>query len=97
MSDRQEAIAKAAEAALGDEEKLKSLVDALALDSRRERQIAASTFSVIAKNEPQILVDYIDNFIDALNRPEAQTRWEMLETLAILVEFDARACNKAIP
>ena len=97
MSDRQETIAKAAEVALVDEEKLKDLVDALALDSRRERQIAAATLSVIAKGNPQILVNYIDNFIDALNRPEAQTRWEMLETLAILVEFDARACNKAIP
>lgn len=97
MSDRQEAIAKAAEMALGDDKKLKSLVDALALNSRRERQVAASAISVIAKSEPQKLVEHIDSFIDGLNRPEAQTRWELLETLAILVEYDARACSKAIP
>ena len=97
MSDRQEAIAKAAEAALNDDEKLKELVEALALDGRRERQMAASSISILAKNDPQRLVSYIGNFVDALNRPEAQTRWELLETLAILVDYDARACSKAIP
>ena len=35
--------------------------------------------------------------IDALNRPEAQTRWECLEALTYLIDFDSRTCSKAIP
>ena len=67
------------------------------MGARRDRQIAASALAVVAKEDPQSLVPHIDSMIDALNRPEAQTRWECLETLAIMVDYDARNCNKAIP
>lgn len=97
MADRNEEVKKLAEAALSSTEKLDELGEMLSVGSRRERQIAASAISAIAKENPELLVPYIDTLIDALNRPEAQTRWECLETLAALVDLDARNCNKAIP
>lgn len=96
VGDKNEAIRIAAAEALNDETKLHQLVEALAVSSRRERQIAASTIHVIATMEPEKLTDSIDELVDALNRPEAQTRWEALDTLAIMVDYDARTCNKAL-
>ena len=40
---------------------------------------------------------YGTELVDALNRPEAQTRWECLDVLTGLVEFDSRVCDKAVP
>lgn len=97
MSDRGEEAKKLAQEAMQDEEKLAELGEALSVGSRRDRQLAASALSLVAKSNPELLVPFIDKLIDALNRPEAQTRWECLEALAILVEYDARSCNKAIP
>ena len=96
MADRNETVNTIAQEALEDEKKLEKLVEALAVSARRERQVSASALHVIAKANPEKLVQYIDALVDALNRPEAQTRWEALETLAILVDLDARACGKAL-
>lgn len=97
MSDRSEEVKKSAQDAMNDEEKVAELAETLSIGSRRERQSAASTLALVAKGNPEILVPYIDKLIDALNRPEAQTRWECLETLAVLVDYDARTCGKAVP
>ena len=96
MSERNEEIKKLAAEALDDEAKLEELVQLLSEGSRRTRQIAASAISLIAKSDAEMLKDYVDAIVDALNRPEAQTRWECLETLVVLVDFDARACGKAL-
>ena len=80
-----------------DSARIEELAEALQTASRRERQHAAAEVCEVAKQDPAALVDYIDLFIDSLNRPEAQTRWELLETLTLLVEYDARTCAKAIP
>lgn len=97
MTDRNETVKKAAEIALSDDEKLNMLVESLAVSSRRERQVSAAAIHLVAKSDPEKLVGHIDALIDALNRPEAQTRWEVLEALAMLVDFDARSCSKAVP
>ena len=97
VTDRNETIKNMADAALNDTKELDSLVELLNTGSRRERQMAASAVTIVARQNPELLTGKIDVLIDALNRPEAQTRWECLETLAIMVEFDARACGKAIP
>ena len=76
---------------------VEELTEALQTASRRERQHVAAKVYEVAKRDPAVLVDHIDLFIDSLNRPEAQTRWELLETLTLLVDYDARACAKAIP
>ena len=97
MVDRVEEIKELAEAAMSDDEKLVDLVGKLSVGSRRERQIASAAVCQISKANPESLVPHIDAIIDALSRPEAQTRWECLETLAVLVNYDARNCSKAIP
>lgn len=97
VAEHSEMNQELADTALESEENLAKLVEALAVSSRRERQHVAAAIFIVAKSEPKMLVPYIDDLIDALNRPEAQTRWEILETLTLLVDYDARACGKAIP
>ena len=80
-----------------DESRIQELVESLQSGSRRARQHAATDLREIANKHPEALVEYADAFIEALNLPEAQTRWELLEVLTILVDYDARTCSKAIP
>lgn len=97
MADRNEETKTMVEAALKDDRALQSTVELLSGGVRRDRQIAASALNQVAKADSSKLVPFIDPMIDALNRPEAQTRWECLEALALLVDHDARTCGKAIP
>ena len=97
MAERSEMIQNLADTAMESEENLNKLVEALSLSSRRERQHVAAAVCIVANTKPELLVDKIDDLIDALKRPEAQTRWEILETLTVLVDHDARGCGKALP
>ena len=97
MTDRNNNATLLAEGAISDEKKFGELLAMLETGGRRARQHAASAIYVIAKTEPKMLVDHIDVLVDSLNRPEAQTRWELLETMTLLVDHDARTCAKAIP
>ena len=97
VSDRNAEIKSLAEEALADDAKLADVVEQLAVGSRRERQNAASALNAVAKADAARLAPYADKLIDGLNRPEAQTRWELLEALTLLVPIDARTCGKAIP
>ena len=97
VTDRNADIKTRADQALADDDKLAEVVEQLAVGTRRERQNAASILHVVAKADAARLMPSVDKLIDALNRPEAQTRWEVLEVLTLLVPFDARACSKAIP
>ncbi len=81
---------------IGDEKQLSKVIGTLANGSRRERQQAANTVASIARQDPQVLAGYVNDLIDALNRPEAQTRWEILDALTELVSYESRACDKAI-
>lgn len=96
MSDRTEENKGLAEKAAQDEEYLKELVEDLEGSSRRARQHAASVLSALARIQPECLDPYIGDLIDALNRPEAQTRWECLEALSYMVDIDSRACDRAL-
>ena len=51
---------------------------------RRVRQEAAHEIDLIAAKDPELLVPYIDQLIEALYRPEAQTRWEVPDVLTRL-------------
>ena len=97
MAERSEEIKQIADEALNDDGKLAEIVDQLSDAPRRERQKAASALRIVAKTNPDLVVEHIPVIVDALNRPEAQTRWECLETLTMMVEHDSRACSKAIP
>ena len=86
-----------AQSALNDKNALEGLVNNLSGASRRIRQVSASALALVAKERPESLVEYADACIDALNRPEAQTRWECLDVLTGIIGIDSRACDKAVP
>lgn len=65
--------------------------------SRRERQNAAATLSAVASLDPQAVFPHVDAFVNALDRPEAQTRWESLEVLTHFLSLDSGSCDKALP
>lgn len=96
MADTGAVAKKAADVAIGNEEKFKALVDGLSASSRRVRQGSAAALSLIAKENADLLVPFSNEIVDALNRPEAQTRWECLDILTNMVEADSRSCDKAI-
>lgn len=95
-SDKAQAVQELAETAVQDKKVLNELIENLAGSSRRSRQQSASALALVAKQKPELLIDHMDAIIDALNRPEAQTRWEVLEILCALIVHDSRACDKAI-
>lgn len=96
MSEKTQETLEAAQAAIKNPDLLKTVAEALAGSSRRARQNAAAVLSEVARQKVDLLVPYENDLIDALNRPEARTRWECLDALTALVEKDSRACDKAI-
>ena len=88
---------KRVEEALKDSAKLKELVEALSDGSRRGRLQSAKVIAGVSAENPVILVPFASDLVDALERPEAQTRWECLDALTYVVSFDSRPCDKAIP
>lgn len=96
MSDRSDEIKSQAEEASTDKKKLEAVMERLQDSSRRERQHAASVIKQVALMKTEVLIPYGDDLVDSLARPEAQTRWECLETLSLLVEHDSRTCGKAM-
>lgn len=88
---------KQVEDAIANPAALNELIEALSGGSRRGRQQAAKVIAAVAAANSEILVPHAAALVDALERPEAQTRWECLDTLAQLVPLDGRTCEKAIP
>lgn len=88
---------KIAQVVESDSSLIGEMVSRLSVSSRRDRQNASSVLSLIASRNPQALVEYVDSFVDALNRPEAQTRWECLDALTYLNEVDSSVFEKAMP
>lgn len=97
MSEKTENIKETAQQAIESPEIMKTLVTELSGSSRRARQNAAAVFAQISKVDPESLIPYLDEFIDALKKPEAQTRWESLEVLTALVPLASKSCDKALP
>ena len=78
-----------------DRDALSALVDDLSGHSRRKRQMAAHVMLLVAQREPELLSEFIPDLIDALYRPEAQTRWEILDALTLLVPEHAKEIGAA--
>ena len=97
MAEEAQTVEELADAALRRKDALKKLADELAGASRRNRQSAASAFAIVARTNPERAAIHVDALVDALNRPEAQTRWECLDALTEVVAVDTRSCEKAIP
>lgn len=71
------------------------LVEELSGASRRRRQEAAHELAGMARENPEAMLPYVGDLIDALDRPEAQTRWEALDALSAISEVDAEAVSGA--
>ena len=76
-------------------EALAALIEDLSSSSRRRRQFAARVVSLLAASDAALLTPYIGDLIDALYRPEAQTRWEVLDALTLLVPDHAKEIGAA--
>ncbi len=68
----------------------------LSASSRRDRQHAAAILAQQTREDAACVLPYGNELIDALNRPEACTRWECLDALTELVPHDSRLCDKAL-
>lgn len=74
---------------------LAALIEDLSSSSRRTRQFSARVVAILAQREPKLLDPYVSDLIDALYRPEAQTRWEVLDALSELVPDHAKEIDAA--
>ena len=74
-----------------DDAQVAVLVEELSGASRRRRQEVAHQLALVAKAHPDLMAPHVDALIDALYRPEAQTRWEVLDALSSVAERDADA------
>lgn len=93
VSERTAEDAKGGAIAAAD---VKEIAQGLSGASRRTRQQAAARLSQIARDDPSAVLPVGADLIDALNRPEARTRWECLDALTALIELDSRLCDKAV-
>ena len=74
---------------------IESFIESLSNPSRRRRQEAAHEIAEIAQTTPEVFEGRVEDLIDALYRPEAQTRWEILAALASLSESYGNEVIKA--
>lgn len=97
MSQRAEEVKKAAGDAAGSKKSIKAYVSALESSSRRERQNAAAILAEVARMNVDVVVPFGNELVEALEKPEAQTRWEALDALSEICAKDSRVCDKALP
>ena len=71
------------------------LVETLSGSRRRARQDAAHRLALQAHEDAQVLRPYVDELIEALYRPEAQTRWEVFDALGELALADPSLVEEA--
>ncbi len=75
--------------------RLKELVGELGGANRRRRQDAAHEIARLAKRDVDQLFDYAGDIIDGLDRPEAQTRWELHDALSELARVEPGCVEEA--
>jgi hypothetical protein len=73
-----------------------ALIENLSTEVRRIRQFSAAAIGVLSEQAPESLVVHAPLIVDALHRPEAQTRWECLDVLTRIVDFNPDACDDAL-
>lgn len=96
MSARADDVKDSAQQALKNKSLLKEHVEKLSGSSRRDRQNSAAVIAAVAREDASLLVPYGNELLDALERPEAQTRWEALDALTEICDHDSRICDKAL-
>lgn len=84
------------EQALADPSILNAIIESLCGEMRRARQFCAMIVAEIAREKPEAIEPSVDHLIDALHRPEAQTRWEALDALHSMVAVCPDKCMPGI-
>jgi hypothetical protein len=84
-----------AERAIANKKVRAKVVDTLGVEDRSQRILAARAVHTVAIEDPALLKEYAEELADALERPEAQTRWEVLGALEKTVDVDARVVDKS--
>lgn len=84
------------EACMDDNDLIVTVVDATAGADRRLRQKSAEVIATIASRDAALIAPYSAEMADALSRPEARTRWQILDAFRYLVATDSRATDKAL-
>ncbi len=87
---------KVAKRAAEDPAYFAKVLGALNGEDRAQRVRAARAIHELALHTPEILRPCGTELAEALEKPEAQTRWEILGALEQMVAVDARVCDKAI-
>ena len=96
MAEYNETVLNLAKSCVSDHETLKKIAEALSSGTRRSRQQAAQVLSAVSISDASAIAPFNQILIDALNRPEAQTRWECLDAITRLCDVDASLCSDAI-
>ncbi|ERL07865.1 hypothetical protein J2S71_001470 [Olsenella profusa DSM 13989] len=77
------------------EKDLETLVAELDGSNRRHRQESARELARRAREGVSDLFEYAGDVIDGLDRPEAQTRWELLDVLSEMAKEDPGCVEEA--
>ena len=96
MAEYSETVLNLAASCISDRGTLDKIAEALANGTRRSRQQAAQVLAAVSHSDAAAVSGYSQIFVDALSRPEAQTRWECLDVLTRLCDVDASLCTDAI-
>jgi hypothetical protein len=73
----------------------RALVEALSSSSRLTREYSSQALCDIAHSNAELIEEFKDDFIDALHRPEAPTRYNSLEIIRCLSLKDMRLIDRA--
>lgn len=71
------------------------LLEELNGPSRRKRQFAARVVYLLAQRDPERVAENVAELIEALEHPEAKTRWEVLDALTLLIPLKAKEIGAA--
>lgn len=82
--------------ALAEPARLKELVAVLAEDDKRARAAAAAILHEVACADAAKLLKYSSQLVDALSRPEAPTRWEVLGALEVIAATEPEKVEPAV-
>lgn len=88
-------ISDVAAQAIADPAILAALIENLGGGSRRVRQFCAAALNAVSEERVDLLKPYVAQLSDALFRPEAQTRWQVLECIKRLIPEDPKGVEQA--
>ncbi len=94
--ETEEQVSEEVQAAMRTKKARKQLVKGLAEERKVQRAQAGKLVHELACQDPELLLDHFDDLIDALDRPEPQTRWEVLGALEEIAHRYSRLLDKAV-